>query len=142
MKNKGFVLTTDSFIGITLLALFMLISLSLTSQVKINAWNNIDLVVVTRDIGIVLEKNNVLENAVLQGSSEILLSSLNSTPKATCFEINLYKSNDLVVPKISAIKAGCTKNFDELIIINRSFVVNSNDVNFYIAKIGGWYNEN
>jgi hypothetical protein len=137
LKDKGFVLTTDAFIGVTLLALLMLTSLSFVSQIELNSWNFINLLSSTRDLSIVLEEDDVLKNAVLQNSSEALLNSINSTPSNLCFEVSVFEENNSV-PVLSGVKAGCIKSFSDLIIINNSFVIRSNDIGFYFSKIEGW----
>jgi hypothetical protein len=139
LKNNGFVITSDAFLGLTLLFLLILVSLSYISQVSFVAWNNIDLINSARDLSIVLDKSNVFENSILLNSSELLLDELNSTPNSFCFEINIVPENSSV-PVLSVLKTGCSKNFDELIVVNRSIIVNNNNVfSFFVVKTEAWF---
>ena len=138
-SNKGFIITSDSFLGFTMIVLISLIALSYLSQLNTNTWNNVDLINSGRDLSIVLEERDIFKDSIAQQSSELLFESLNATQNSYCFEISLYEDNESV-PKIVAVRTGCTKNFTELIVINRSFVIDSNNsITNYYAKIEVWY---
>jgi hypothetical protein len=139
ISKKGFILTSDSFLGFTVLALVSLLALSYLSQINIDAWNNVDLINSARDLAIVLEEKDVLKDTISQQSSELLLETINSTQNSYCFEVSLYESSESL-PDIIAVKSACTKDFTELIVINRSFVIDSNTtITNYYAKIEAWY---
>ena len=139
MKNNGFVVTSDSFLGLTLLFLLVLASIYYTSQISFDSWNNIDLINSARDLSTVLDKGNFFENAIKQGSSELLLEKINLTPQSFCFEVSVFPEN-VVVPSLVASKSGCVKNYEELIVVNRAIVVNDvNSISFYTACVEAWY---
>lgn len=139
MKNNGFVITLDSFLGLTLLFFLIIASLYYVSQISFSSWNNIDLINSARDLSIVLEKGDYFEDSIIQGSSEILLEKINSTPQSICFEVSLTPENSSL-PTIIASKSGCSKNYDELIVFNRVIVVNDGeDFDFFVASTEAWY---
>jgi len=140
MQTKGFIISTDAFIGLSLLAFFVVISYFYLSTVSLTSWNTIDLIDVTRDEITVLEKQQVLENAIKQSSADLILSKINATQDSLCFELSIFSQSNLDVPMLYAIKTGCTKNYEQLVVADRTLVVNTDtNVEFYIAKIGGWY---
>ncbi len=139
MKNKGFIISSDAFLGLTLLSILILISISYISQVDTNSWNNIDLINAGRDLSIVLDKSGVLEDAIKQSSTEVLSNKLVTTQNNICFEVNVFNEENLGVPMMSSIKAGCVKNYSELVVVNRSFVVEDNTLDFYLVKVEAWY---
>ncbi|MDD4251196.1 MAG: hypothetical protein PHX27_03325 [Candidatus ainarchaeum sp.] len=139
LGSKGFVITSDSFLGLTILFVLILASMFYISQVSFNSWNNIDLINSARDVLIVFDKASYFENAILQGSSEVLVEKINSTPKSLCFELSLIPK-DSSIPLIIALKSGCFKNFNELIVVNRSIIVNDGaSVSFFTARVEAWY---
>jgi len=137
-KEKGFIITVDSFISITLVLVFVLVSFYYLSNVTINSWNTVDARTLAFDEGAVLEKSLALENSIKQSSSEPLLSIINSTPSGYCFEVIVFDST-MVLPTVHAIKTGCTKNSSTLTSVERAFVVRENSiVSVYIARINVW----
>lgn len=134
LSKKGFIITTDSFIGIILMAFIIIVSIFYISIINLSAWNSIDLINNSRDISIVLEKSGVFKNSVEQESSELLLENLNATKENICFEVKIDKINfeDFIIVK----KSGCTKKTEESLIVNRTFVDGNN---FYITTVEAWY---
>jgi len=140
MQIKGFIISTDAFIGLSMLAFIVVISFFYLSTVSLTSWNTIDLIDTVRDEVVVLEKQQVLENIVKQGSIDLVLSKLNATSDQFCFELSVFAQGNLDVPVLYAIKTGCTKNYEQLVVADRTVIVNTgDDVEFYIAKLGGWY---
>ena len=140
MQTKGFIISTDAFIGLSMLAFIVVIAFFYLSTVSLTSWNTIDLIDASRDEITVLEKQQVLENAIKQSSADLILSKINSTYDSHCFEVSIFNQNNLSVPIIYALKTGCTKNYSQLVVANRTIVVNSdNNIEFYVVKIGGWY---
>ena len=139
---KGFIITTDAFIGLSLLTFIVVISFFYLSTVSLTSWNTVDLINMTRDEITVLEKQQVLEDAIKQSSVDLILSKINATPDSHCFELSIFPETNLIVPKLYALKTGCTKNYDQLVVANRTVIVNSDtNIEFYVAKLGGWYNK-
>ncbi len=138
-KNRGFIISSDAFIGLTVLAFLILVSLSYVAQVNIDSWNNIDLINSARDLSTVLEKNLVFENAIKQQSSELIQQNINESLQSICFEARIYSSTDLNTPILGALKADCTKSFSELVSVERTIIVNDSNVSFYVAKMEAWY---
>jgi hypothetical protein len=140
MHNKGFIISTDAFIGLSMLAFIVVISFFYLSTITLTSWNTIDLINTTRDEVTVLEKQQVLENAIKQSSADLILSKLNATPDSQCFELSIFSENNLDIPILYTLKTGCTKNYTHLVVADRTVVVNTDtNVEFYIAKLGGWY---
>lgn len=140
INNKGLFISTDSFVGLTLVFILILTSLIFLSQVSFNSWNSIDLISATRDLSSVLEKTTVLENSIKQNSSELISSTLISTPISFCFEVTIFNSTNLDLPIISTIKPGCVKYSNEISSVERTIVLNQNNgLEFYIARVSGWF---
>ncbi|MFA6064468.1 MAG: hypothetical protein WCW44_01480 [archaeon] len=138
VKEKGFIITVDSFISTTLVLVFVLVSFYYLSNISLNAWNTVDVRTLAFDEGAVLEKSLALENSVRLVSSESLLSSLNSTPSGYCFEATVFDAS-MTNPIIHAIKTGCTKNSTKVVSIDRAFIVRDGATSsFYIARIDVW----
>ncbi|MCX6801115.1 MAG: hypothetical protein NTZ73_02910 [Candidatus Diapherotrites archaeon] len=139
MKSKGFLISLDAFLSLTINMLLILMAFFYLSQVSTTSWNSVDLKLIVMDQIAVLEKSGILENAVKQGSSESILSGLNMTPYSLCFEVLVFNGENLSVPVIHAVKAGCQKSFTELSAVEGAFVVVDNsDVNFLVARVSGW----
>jgi len=95
---------------------------------------------VASDELVVLEKSNVLTNAVVSSSTEELLEYFNSTPNNYCFDLVIYNSID--APVIHSIKTGCIKRTNDVVSVERSLVVNnSSTIAFYLVKLSGWVNQ-
>jgi len=140
MHNKGFIISTDAFLGLSMLAFIIVISFFYLSTVDQSSWNTVDLIDLTRDEITFLEKQQILENAIKQSSADLILSNLNATPNSPCFELSIFSETNLSVPMLYALKTGCTKNYSQLVVADRTLVVNTDtNVQFYIAKLGGWY---
>jgi hypothetical protein len=137
LKNNGFIITSDSFLGLTLLFLLVLISMVYVSQINFDYWNNINLIDSARDVSIVFDKGNFFEQAILEGSSELLLEKLNSTPGQLCFEVSIF-SEGSKIPQMVASKYGCSKKNNEVSVV-RAVVVEDDGFDFYLARVGAWY---
>ena len=142
MNRGGFIISTDAFIGLSLLAFIVVISFFYLSTTNSTAWNMVDLINLSRDEATVLEKQMVLENSIKQSSADLIISKLNATSNSFCFEVTIFSKDNLDIPILYALKTGRTKKFDRFIATNRTVVVNNGgSVDFYIAKIGVWHNE-
>ncbi len=139
INQKGLFLSTDAFVGLTLVFVLILTSMVFLSQVSFNSWNSIDLINAARDEGVVLEKTLILEQSIKQNSSEHLVQALITTPESLCFEVNVFRKEDLLLPIMNAIKPNCVKYYKEISSTERTIIVNDNGVVlFYIARIGVW----
>jgi len=137
-KEKGFVITVDSFISVSLILIFVLISFYYLSNVSLDSWNAVDARILAFDEAAVLEKSLAVENSIKLSSSELILASLNSTPSGYCFEATVYDST-LSTPLVHAIKTGCTKNSTNLTSVERAIAVKQGSiVTFYILKVVVW----
>ena len=135
MNNKGFIISTDSFLGLTLLSLIIIFSLFYLSQLNVFAWDSVTLIDSARDLSTILEKSKTFENSVRLESSELIVEKLNATQERICFEVTIFEKNSLN-PKLISTKAGCSTQSSEKFSVDRSFVLDSN---FYLAKIEAWY---
>jgi len=137
-KQKGFIITSDSFLGLTLLAFFLLVSFFYLSQINTYSWNSVDLVNSARDLSTILEKNSILSDAISQESAGTIVSVLNSTPAAFCFEVTIFQSTSTAIPFMNATKNNCNKGSAELVSINRTVVLNNSSSVFYVARVEAW----
>lgn len=139
MRNRGFLISLDAFLSLTINMLLIFMAFFYLSQISTTSWNSVDLKLIVMDQLAVLEKSGTLESSVKQKSSEPILSSLNMTPYPLCFEVLVFNDENLSVPAIHVVKAGCQKNFTELSVVERALVVvHNSDVNFLIARVSGW----
>ncbi|NMA44452.1 MAG: hypothetical protein GX950_01405 [Candidatus Diapherotrites archaeon] len=139
INKKGLFISTDSFVASVLVFILVLTSMVFLSQVSFNSWNSIDLINASRDVASVLEKSNILKNAINQNSAELISSSLINTPQSFCFEVTIFENTNLSLPIISTIKPGCVKYSKEISSVERTIVVNQNNSNkYYIARVSGW----
>jgi len=138
MNLRAFIITVDSFLGTTLMFIFLALSFFFLSQISLSSWNNVDLRNAVGDEAAILEKNLVLENAVNQSSSEAISAALNSIPGNYCFEAVVLDASDSSLV-MDATKAGCIKSSSSVFALNRAFVVrNSSSVSFYLVRLEGW----
>ena len=139
MNLRGFIITIDSFLGVTLLFVLMVVAYFFFSQVNLSAWNNIDLRNAVNDEATVLEKSLVLENAIRESSSEVISLAINSAPQNLCFEVTVENSADYS-PFLHSTKNGCVKSSSDITSVNRSVVVKTDSlVAFFIVKVEGWH---
>lgn len=138
MGEKGFVITIDAFLGITLMFALIIVAFFFFSQTELSAWNSVDLRNAVNDEAAVLLKGRILENALQQGSSELVLMNLNSSSDNYCFEVTITGAGSSSIV-LHSIKTGCVKSSDNIAAVNKSVVVRSNSlVSFYIARVEGW----
>ena len=138
LKEKGFIITVDSFLSITLVAILMMLAFGYISLIKLDSWNSIDLKNSVSDLSILLDKTDSINSALLSYSTEGISSVLNSTPNNTCFESTVFDSGSTVV--LHAIKTGCTKSSTQVFSVERSIVLNDNGVvSFFISRVEGWF---
>lgn len=141
-SKKGFILSTDAFLGLALMFIVVLVSYAYINQSSNNTWSSLDLVSFARDEAAVLEKSLALKNSILSSSAEPILEYISFAPDAYCIEVNIFSSSNLVSPIITATKPGCTKSFSNIAFVDRTVVVNSgSSINYYIAKVGVWFKE-
>ena len=137
-KEKGFIITVDSFLSITLVALLIVLAFGYISLIKLESWNSIDLKNSVSDLSILLDKTDSVDNALLSYSTEGISSVLNSTPSNICFESTVFDSDSIVI--LHAIKTGCTKNSAQVFSAERLIVLNDNgSISFYISRVEGWF---
>ena len=139
VEEKGFVLTVDAFLSVTLILLFIILSFFYLSKTSVYSWNAVDLRLVTGDELAVLEKGGVLESAIKQSSSEGILSALNDTPNSYCFSLTVYDYSAALAPKLNSVKSGCAQKGNDVSSVERTIISrNASDINFYIARLEGW----
>jgi hypothetical protein len=136
---RGFFLSIDSFISITMMLMLILLAFFYMSKVDVSSWNSVDLKTMASDQLSVLEKSLALENSVKQYSAEPILAQIDSSPNAYCFETSIFGAGNLSVPVIHTIKTGCIKKFDESSVAERALVVNADgNISFYVAREEAW----
>jgi len=137
LKEKGFIITVDSFLSITLVTLLVILAFNYVSLIKLDSWDSVDLKNSSSDVISILDKSNSFNDALLSSSTEGISSILNSTPNNVCFESTVFDSDSNIV--LHTIKTGCTKNSTSVFSVERSIVLNNSGVNsFFIARIEGW----
>ena len=138
--QRGFVLSSDAMISLTLFFFLVMVSFFYISQISVTAWDAADLLNAVRDQATVLEKSGALDSAVQQGSSQAVLDMLNSTPGVFCFEVSVFDPANFQTPVLHSIKSDCTKSYSTLMSTERSMVVRQNaHVSFYVARVDGWF---
>ena len=108
ISENGFIITVDSFLGITLATIFIILALFYLSLISLDSWNAVDLKDSCSDLISVMEKNGVIVDALFSSSSEEISLILNSTPQNTCFELIIFDEESINV--IHSIKTGCVKS--------------------------------
>ncbi len=140
MNKKGFFITLDSFFAITLLMLLVLLAYFYVSGAQQESWNSVDLKNFSYDYLSILERNDLIENAILQGSSSLLQNEINNSPEKLCLELSIYEESNFSEPIVYALKSNCTKYYSNFTSVERTIVVFSDsDAQFYVARLGGWY---
>ncbi|MFA6268824.1 MAG: hypothetical protein WCW13_03015 [archaeon] len=136
-KQKGFLITVDAFLSVTLILLIIILSFFYLSKVTLDSWDKVDLISLVFDEASVLEKSLAIENSILQSSSENILDYLNNTPSGVCFEVTVFSST--LVPEVHALKNGCVGRADDVVSYERTVAVrNLSSVTFYIFRVEGW----
>lgn len=137
-NERGFIITVDSFLALTLVAVFVILAFGFISLVKIDSWNSVDLKNSSSDLSSVLDTSGVIKNALLSSSTEGILSILNSTPANICFESLVFDSDSNIV--LHSIKTGCVKSSTQIFSTERLIVLNdSTNVSFFISRVNGWF---
>jgi hypothetical protein len=138
-KKKGIIFSMDAMIAMLLtLILFLSVGFYLT-KIENNAVNTIYLKQVAADTLTVMEKSNALENAIRRDQTILARSFLNNLPFRVCGEIRLISNNDLNNAKISLTKKECSSNYTELVVMQRSFLTETNNnIEYYIAELKVW----
>lgn len=136
--EKGFIITVDSFLGITLVAIFVIMAFGFISLIRVDSWNSVDLKNACSDLSSILESENIISNALLSYSTEGILEVLDLTPSNICFESIIFDSDSNIV--LHSIKTGCVKSSNQVFSTERSIVQNNGGtVSFFISRINGWF---
>ena len=137
VSQKGFIITVDSFLGVTLILLLCTLSFFFISKVSLTSWNSIDLRNSVLDSASIIEKSLSAEESLLQSSSEEILGLINDTPDNYCFEVSIL-SSELAIYQHTQ-KSGCTKLSDEIFTAERTIPLKSESgTSFYILHVEGW----
>jgi|SRR3989344_549679 len=142
MKQSGFVISLDSLAALSVLLTILTFSAFYINSVEFSARNNALLKENTMDALVVMEKQGMLADAIASDKVNDIRAFMNQLPGYFCIDLAVYNENDLNSPVLSVLRPGCEKNFDYSATLNRSFVVGSNDANFYIARATGWFKVN
>jgi len=139
LGKKGFVISVDVLISLMMVSFIIVASLFYLSQVTLTSWNSVDLLNVTQDEAMILDKSAVFETSLSQNSAEPILASINASPENYCFEVSVFSQSDFTLPLLHTIKTGCVKRSSDLSSVEQTFVVHSGgSVLFYVARIEGW----
>jgi len=141
MEVKGFVFSLDALFAIAIALIMITSSSYYLSGINENENQDYQIKQLTADFITVLEKNNSLENAIINNNSTELATFVNTIPQDICLNIELYHKNDLITPIIVVHKQNCESNYDALFSIKRSFVVENQDMNIFLAEVTSWRNE-
>ena len=141
MEVKGFVFSLDALVAIAIALIMITSSAYYLSGINENENQDYQIKQLTADFIAVLEKNNSLENAIINNNSTELANFVNTIPQDICLNIELYHKNDLITPIIVVRKQNCESNYDALFSIKRSFVVENQDMNIFLAEVTSWRNE-
>lgn len=146
--SKGFFFTVDSFLAITFVTAVVLLALFNLSNVRLDAWNSIDLLYATNDMLTVLEKSgtlddsfelNPLDNEITPTSSESVLNYLNNSSHALCFELTAFRDGNLLDPIFYVIEDDCSNESSEVTVVERPFVIVKGDIiQINTVRLSGW----
>lgn len=136
--EKGFIITVDSFLALTLVAVFVILAFGFISLVRIDSWNSVDLKNSSSDVSSILKSTGTINDALLSSSTEGILEILNATPGNICFESMIFDSDSNIV--LHSIKTGCIKNSTQVFSSERLIVLNeSGATSFFISRVNGWF---
>jgi len=140
---RGFVISFDALLALTLLLIVLLLTNSYLSGVEFGAKNSLTLKQNAMDIATVLEKSGEFEWAVQNNKVNQIRSYINKLPNSVCAEVKIFSDNDYSTPALSVLRPGCTKDFDDSATINRGFVERSSgNTNFYVGRVITWLRTN
>ena len=141
-QKKGFIISLDALVALLVFAVMLGSSAFYFGQVRFEAGGSVLLKEVASDALTVLDKTNVLQNAVEEGTGSEIRSFLGRLPYNQCAEVLVYSNADLGNASLSVLRQGCEKTFGELATVKRSFFVESNgNLGFYIAVLKMWTRE-
>ena len=129
---KGFVITLDAVLALLLMLTILLTITSTFSKVSSESWGNVHLRQLSFDTLTILEKSNMLNNAIKSNSSAEISDFLSrETPNNICMVLKIFRGQEA---NFIIAKGGCEQK-SEFQIARRSFVV---DKEFYFAEISTW----
>jgi len=138
MNNKGFVISIDAMLALSVMLVLFIAAAFYLAQVKSSATPSLFLKEFSMDTGMVLEKTSLLKNAIEKNSSTELSSFLNKLPKNVCLEVSIFNKDNLESAEITVLKSGCNADYSEKTSIKRGFLAGS-PPEFYIARISAWH---
>jgi hypothetical protein len=138
----------DSFLAITFVTAVVLLALFNLSNVRLDAWNSIDLLYATNDMLTVLEKSGTLNDSfelnsfgdeIIIASDQNVLNYLNNSSHALCFELTVFGDGNLLDPIFYVIEDDCLKESVEVTVVERPFVIVKGDIiEINTVQLSGW----
>jgi len=133
MAPRGFIITFDALLAVSLLFVAALIMYTQTFQPV--APRGVYLKQVTLDVMTVMEKTGRIGIAI-DGNSSAVREIMEATGESVCMQLTLKSSNGTSIATIS--KTGCSDYGKELQVAIQPVFYNGNS---YIAKAESWYNK-
>jgi len=134
---KGIVISMDALIALLVLIVILTLTNGYLNGIQEAENRSLLLKEQASDIATVLEKNGFLEEAVKTGQVNDIRSYLNRLPNSICAETIAFEAVDQNIV-FSAVKPSCTQSSGEASSINRSFIMNDTQTNFYYARVTTW----
>ena len=131
MSGKGFVMTLDAIIALSLLTLVMLTVMSQASRYGERAFDSIYLRSFSMNMLSTFEKSGLLEQGLYQPSR--LRVALNALPYNICAQITLMKYTNVTMVDLQ--KEGCGVVSGTSYVTYRTFY---NNGTLYMAKSSAW----
>jgi hypothetical protein len=134
MHKKGVVLTLDAIFALIVAVLMILWTLQYLANITTPAYNKQALSRLGQDALTVMEKENILRDAMETGSISHIIHFFNSTPEQICHNLTIKYLGQTTM--LAVTKIGCDTN-TEPVIARRAFI--SYDRQIYFAELQSWY---
>ncbi|MCK4884161.1 MAG: hypothetical protein KAS30_04780 [Candidatus Diapherotrites archaeon] len=140
MKENGFIISLDALIAALVLITIISISVFNLGQIDYSERNNLILKQNAMDFLTVIEKNNYLEDSIINNRTNEIRIYMNKLPNSICFDLGIYSNSDYENPVLSLLKSGCVSDFSDSATLNRSFIVRQNEkLEIYFARVTVWH---
>lgn len=135
MNRKGIFFSVDAIIAIMVAVVLFSIAFFYLGEIEIQETSSTDLLEYSRSVLVVMEKDDVLADSILTGSSLGVVGFFDDHTKSnSCFSLEVEDVNG--VQQYLVYKTGCgsTVNKD---VVKRTFIVDKNEI--YLAKMEAYY---
>lgn len=136
---KGVIISFDALLGLAALFFLIIVINSNLAGIEKNPFADTYLRELTLDAATVLEKSGKLSWTVAHNDSSRVRQFFNQLPNAVCMDVQFFNSVDLNTAAVTVSRDGCESSPDEVVSINRSFLVRQDmDANYFVARFNSW----